>query len=465
MSDLILLGGSAHPRLAAAVAEELATKPGDCTVERFPDGEVAVHLNESVRRRNVFVIQPTCTPVNDHVMELVAFADACRRAGAARITAVVPYFGYARSDKRGEHRDPIMAAAVANILQVAGIDHLITVDPHSAQLEACFRIPVDVTTAVPTLAFALRGRLPRRSVIVAPDVGAVRLATRYAEILERPVVVLHKRRTTAHETVVTHVVGDVRNRPALIIDDMISTGGTIRRSIDALLAAGARPEIVVAATHALLLPGARELLDLDAVGEVRVTDTIPPPTGWDELRVVSIAPLLASAIRRAAGSASERDLREGKELFMSRKNIAEKSKVEVRRGMPEPSTISLGEIDDTGEVLAQLHADRDTSVSADLSGGDVDARWDQGESSGEETVAGSAPTPDQDIVDEIGEAIGVTYAEGEPLRVGRKEEERDEHRWELDPASAEDYRTRTAEAAEAEPIRHMRHSDQYKRSD
>jgi hypothetical protein len=130
--------------------------------------------------------------------------------------------------------------------------------------------------------------------------------------------------------------------------------------------------------------------------------------------------------------------------------------------MSEPSTISLGEIDDTGELLRQMRSERDASVSADLSAGDVDARWDQGESSGEETVAGSAPTPDQDIVDEIGEAIGITYAEGEPLRVGRKEEERDAHRWELDPASSEDYRERAAEAAEAEPIRHMKHKERYR---
>ena len=300
MTDLMMLAGSSHPRLAIAVAEELALPLGACAVERFPDGETTVHLNESVRRRSVFVLQPTCAPVNDHVMELVAFGDACRRAGAARITAVVPYFGYARSDKRGEHRDPIMAAAVADILQGAGFDHVITVDPHSAQLEACFRIPVDSVSAVATLAHSLRSRLPQRAVIVAPDVGAVRLATRYAEILERPVVVLHKRRTTARETMVTHVVGDVRNRPALIIDDMISTGGTIRRSIDALLAAGATPEIIVAATHGLFLSGARDMLDLDAVREIVVTDTIPAATAWENLRVVSIAPLLARAIRRAA---------------------------------------------------------------------------------------------------------------------------------------------------------------------
>jgi ribose-phosphate pyrophosphokinase len=193
-----------------------------------------------------------------------------------------------------------MAAAVASILEGCGVDHVLTIDPHSAQLESCFRIPVDASTAVPTLAHSLRDRLPERAVIVAPDVGAVRLATKYAAILERPVVVLHKQRATARETVVTHVVGDVLDRPALIIDDMISTGGTIRRSIDALLRAGARPEIIVAATHALLLPGAREMLEIDAVREVVVTDTIPPATGWTKLRVVSIANVVAYAIRRAA---------------------------------------------------------------------------------------------------------------------------------------------------------------------
>lgn len=304
MTDLMLLAGSSHPRLAAAVADELALSLGACRVERFPDGETAVHLEESVRRRSVFIVQPTCAPVNDHIMELVAFVDACRRAGAARITAVVPYFGYARSDRRGERRDPIMAAAVARILEGAGVDHVLTIDPHSAQLESVFHIPLDASTAVPTLAHSLRNQLPEKAVIVAPDVGAVRLATKYAGILERPVVVLHKQRATARETVVTHVVGEVRDRPALIIDDMISTGGTIRRSIDALLEAGARQEITIAATHALLLPGAREMLEIDAVREIVATDTIPAATGWTKLRVVSIANVVAYAIRRAAATVS-----------------------------------------------------------------------------------------------------------------------------------------------------------------
>ena len=306
MSDPILFAGSAHPRLASAVAGELGLLLGACTTEKFPDGELTVRIDESIRNHEVFLIQPTCAPVNDNLIELIALADACRRAGAALITAVVPYFGYARSDKRGErHRDPIMAAAVAGMLQNAGIGRLITVDPHSAQLEACFRIPVDAESAVPALAFAIAAHIPAESVIVAPDVGALRLATRYAEILHKPAVVLHKRRQTARETIVTHVVGDVQNRPAVIVDDMISTGGTIRRCIDALIAAGARHDFTVVATHGVLLRDAHDIVQVPSVREVVVTDTIPQTNGWPELRIVSIAPLLAAAIRHAAGMVTE----------------------------------------------------------------------------------------------------------------------------------------------------------------
>jgi ribose-phosphate pyrophosphokinase len=299
-TEPVLFSGSGHRTLAAAIAKELAMPLGACATERFPDGEVAVHLYESVRNREVFVIQPTSPPVNDHLIELVAFADACRRAGANRIVAVIPYFGYARSDKRGESRDPIMSAAVADILQTAGIGHLITVDPHSPQLESCFRIPFDSVSAVPVLAQAVRSSLASDAVIAAPDVGAVRLATRYAEILERPVVVLHKRRETAKRTSVTHVVGEVSGRPVLLIDDMISTGGTIARSIEALLAAGAKLGIIVAATHGLFIGGARELIDTPAVAQFVVTDSMVMQN-WEKLCIASIAPLLASAISRAGG--------------------------------------------------------------------------------------------------------------------------------------------------------------------
>ena len=300
MSQTILFSGSANPALAAAVSRELSLPLGRAVVERFPDGEVSVHLEESVRNREVFILQPTAPPVDENLMELIAFADAARRAAAGRIVAIIPYFGYARSDKRGEKRDPIMASAVAAMLQAAGVDHVVTIDPHSPQLEGYFRIPIDTLSAVTPLALSLRHRIAPNAVIVAPDVGALRLATKYAELIDRPVVVVHKRRETARETAVTHIVGDVQNRPALIVDDMISTGVTIRRCIDALFAAGAESDIIVAATHGLFLEGAESKLDVEGLREVVVTDSVVQ-TPWPKLKKVTVAAVIAGAIHRTVG--------------------------------------------------------------------------------------------------------------------------------------------------------------------
>ena len=294
-----IFAGTANAGLAEAVARELGVRLGACAIERFPDGETSVRLDEPVRGREVFVVQPTSPPVNDHLVELLAFADACRRASASRVTAIVPYFGYARSDKRGGKRVPVTASMVAGLMEAAGVAHAVTVDVHTPQIEGFFRVPVDSLTAVPALADALRERLPEETVVVSPDAGRVRMATEFAHRLKTSVVVLHKRRESGTETRVTHLVGDVRGRACLIVDDMISTGGTMVKSIEALLDAGARPEITVAATHGLLLAGARENLDREGVREVFVTDTVrATDEGWPKLRVVSVAPLLAGAIRQ-----------------------------------------------------------------------------------------------------------------------------------------------------------------------
>jgi ribose-phosphate pyrophosphokinase len=178
--DFLLLSGTANPALAAAVAAELGVRPGTCAVSRFPDGESAVRLDESVRSRNVFLVQPTAPPVNDHLVELLAFADACRRSGAGRITAIVPYFGYARADKRHGRRQPITASLVAQLMQTAGVDHIVTLDLHAEQIEGFFHIPVDNLTAVPTFCQPLRDRLPEGVVVVSPDSGRVAMATDYA---------------------------------------------------------------------------------------------------------------------------------------------------------------------------------------------------------------------------------------------------------------------------------------------
>lgn len=319
-----IFGGTANPPLAERIAQHLGIALGTRTIQRFPDGEVAVWLGESVRRKEVFIVQSTSPPVDNHLMELLAFVDACRRSAAARITAIIPYFGYARSDKRHGRREPITARMVADLLEAVGVSQVITVDLHAAQIEGFFHVPVDNLTAVPTLCEALHDRLSPDTLVVSPDVGRVRTATEYAHKLGTPVIVLHKQRESGTVTSVTHVVGDVRDRPCLIVDDMISTGGTIATSVQALLAAGARPDITVAATHALLLEGAREKLSHPAIRIVYVTDTVALPTSaepvpgavpgdtvspWPQLQVISLAPLLAEAIRRLLANGSLSDLR------------------------------------------------------------------------------------------------------------------------------------------------------------
>jgi ribose-phosphate pyrophosphokinase len=301
--------GSANRTLAAAVADAAGAAVSDAVVARFPDGEVSVEIRESVRDKDVYIIQSTAPPVNDHLMELLATVDACRRASAARIFAVIPYFAYARSDKRHGKREPISARLVADLLQTAGTDHVITIDLHASQIEGFFRIPVDSLSAVSVLCEALKRRLPAGTVVVSPDAGRLKMATNYAQHLNASVVLLHKTRETGTDTHVTHLVGDVRGRSCLIVDDMISTGGTIVEAVDKLVEMGARPEIVVAATHGLLLRGARAKLTAAPIGDVFVTDSIEQRTeDWPRLNVVSVAPLLADALSRVASAELDGDV-------------------------------------------------------------------------------------------------------------------------------------------------------------
>jgi ribose-phosphate pyrophosphokinase len=309
-----LLAGSASRSLATAVERDLDHRFAASTIERFPDGEVFVRLDEPVRGHEVILLAATAPPVNDHLVELLALADACRRADATRIVALMPYFGYARSDRRDGRRTPIMASLVAELCERAGIDHVVTLDVHTPAVEGFFRIPVDNLTAVPELAAALAERAGNdasNAVIVAPDLGAVRLANGYATHLDLPVAVCHKRRLGGAEVSVGRITGDVARRRCIIVDDMISTGGTIVESVRALNDAGALPEHIVAATHAVLVPGALEIIADAGVCELFVTDSIQPradaaarltPT------IVSVAPLLATAIRRLLDGGSLREL-------------------------------------------------------------------------------------------------------------------------------------------------------------
>lgn len=298
MMDFVLFTGNANPSLAASIASELGVGLGDCTVERFPDGEISVTLNESVRRKEIFLIQPTSPPVNDHLIELLALADACRRSSADRITAIVPYFGYARADRRDGQGKPITASMIADLMQVVGITHVVTVDVHASQIEGFFRVPMDNLTAVPSLCEALNGKLPSDLIVVSPDVGRVGTATEYAQRLGTTVAILHKTRESGARSQVTHIVGDVKGRTCLIIDDMISTGGTIANSVDVLIRAGAHPEMFVAVTHALLVEDALTRLAHPAICRIYAADTVQiPPHERIPLTVVSIAPVIADVIR------------------------------------------------------------------------------------------------------------------------------------------------------------------------
>ncbi|MHB1223045.1 MAG: ribose-phosphate diphosphokinase [Gemmatimonadaceae bacterium] len=309
-SNVLLLAGTGNPSLAALVAAELGQPLGACTVRRFPDGEIAVELAESVRSRHVVLLQPTAPPVNDHLVELLALADACRRADAARVIAVVPYVGYARGDKRERRRVPVMARLVADLLEIAGVDHLLAVDVHTQQLEGFFRIPVDVLTAVPLLCDAVRGSLAPNTAVVSPDLGAVRLATEYGRRLDLPVAVCRKRRLDGATVEVSQVIGDVHARPCLIVDDMITTGNTVVEAVRALQAAGADQAITVAATHGVLTAGAADRLFDAGVTGVVVTDSVPlpPESARRGVRAVSVAPLLAAALHRLQSDHSLRDV-------------------------------------------------------------------------------------------------------------------------------------------------------------
>lgn len=307
--EFVIFAGTANPELAAAIAADLGMLLGACAIDRFPDGETSIQLQESVRRKEVFLVQSLSPPANEHFVELLALADACRRAAAARITAVVPYMGYARSDKRHGRREPIMGRMVADVLEAVGVHHVVTVDLHAPQIEGFFRIPVDSLTAVPHLSIYLREETSPGVVVVAPDAGAFRMATEYAHRLNGTVAVLHKRRKSGTGTQVTHLVGDVAGRACLIVDDMISTGGTLASAIEALLTAGARPELTIAATHGLLLAGARQKLIHEAVRKVVITDTIAGgPKDWPRLQSISIAPVIAGALKRLVEHRSLGDL-------------------------------------------------------------------------------------------------------------------------------------------------------------
>jgi ribose-phosphate pyrophosphokinase len=296
--NLQILSGNASADLAKAICDELAIAPTPRRVERFPDGEIDVRVEDHVRGNDVYIVQSTCPNVNDHLMELLILIDAVRRASAGRITAVVPYFGYARKDRKDEGRVPITAKLVANLIVTAGANRVLTVDLHAAQIQGFFDIPVDHLYSAPVLAKHFNDRHIPDLTVVAPDVGSAKMARGYAKRLHADLAIINKRRVSAEETEVTELIGTVDGRNVLLIDDMISTAGSITEAAKAVKKSGAR-DVYIAATHGVFCGNAREKLRSSGAKEIVITDTIPVDTfGLDTLRVLSIAPLLAAAIDR-----------------------------------------------------------------------------------------------------------------------------------------------------------------------
>lgn len=306
---LKLVSGTANPGLALAVADALGIELTAVECEPFPDGELNVRVLETVRGADLYILQPTCPPVADNLLQLLLLADAARRAGASRITAVVPYFGYARQDRRARGRQAVAARLVADLFAVGGIQRLIVVDAHTAAIEGFSPVPVEHLSAVPLLAEALRASLDAEQVVVAPDLGAVRLAERYSDLLGLPAAFISKVRVSGEEVRVRAVTGEVAGRPVVIVDDMITTAGTVDAAARALLKAGCREGVTIAATHGILVgPAAARLRDLQPVGVI-TTDSAPQQSGLPfPHRVVSIAGLLAQAIDRLHNDRSLSDL-------------------------------------------------------------------------------------------------------------------------------------------------------------
>lgn len=290
--------GSAHPQLARAMCDVLEVELGRAVVGQWKNGESRIKLDENVRGSDVFVVQPTCDPVNHHLMELLLMIDALRRASADRITAVIPYYGYAKQEKKTSGREPISAKLVANLLTTAGATRILTVDLHSPAIEGFFDIPVDHLRATPLLARAFRHSISGDVVVVSPDAGGVGRAQDFRVRAKGGLAIISKQHPEADQTETLDMVGDVEGRTAVIVDDMISTGGTLVEAARMLSERGAS-EIHVCATHGIFAEDALDTLEQSPIKSIIVTDTIPlPERDHGRVKVVSVAPLLAEAIMR-----------------------------------------------------------------------------------------------------------------------------------------------------------------------
>ncbi len=305
---LKIFSGNSNQTFASKVAKSAGVELGHCQINRFADGEIQVEIHESVRGDSVFVVQSTCPPVQENYMELFIMLDALKRASAKEVTAVIPYFGYARQDRKVAPRAPISAKLMADLLQTAGADRVVAVDLHAAQIQGFFDVPVDHLFGTPMMARAWREAYGsgEEFVAVSPDAGGVERTRAFAKRIDAPIAIIDKRRSKPGEAKALHLIGDVRDKTAIIVDDMIDTAGTLTQAVDSLLKNGAN-KVFAVATHALFSGPAISRLTDSGLTKVLVTDTIPlspQAQACDKIEIISVAPLMAEAILRIYGNDS-----------------------------------------------------------------------------------------------------------------------------------------------------------------
>ncbi|EOD00342.1 ribose-phosphate diphosphokinase [Caldisalinibacter kiritimatiensis] len=303
--DIKVFAGNANKELAEKICDEIGVPLGNSEVGRFSDGEISVKINETVRGADVFVIQPTCPPVNENLMELLILIDAFKRASAGRINAVIPYYGYARQDRKAKARDPITSKLVADLLTKAGADRVLCMDLHAGQIQGYFDIPVDHLLGGPILVEYFKNRIDKDTVVVSPDVGGVQRARNFASLLDLPIAIIEKRRPKANVSEVMNVIGDIKDKNVILVDDIIDTAGSITKAAKVLKEFGAL-DVYACCTHPVLSGPAIERIENSVIKKLVVTDTIPlaPEKQIDKIETVTVAPLIAEAIRRIYGNES-----------------------------------------------------------------------------------------------------------------------------------------------------------------
>lgn len=313
-SEYKIFAGNSNPELAEEIAAIMGKPLGKSTVSKFSDGEISVSLWESVRGEDVYIIQSTCNPTNDNLMELLIMVDAMKRASASRINAVIPYYGYARQDRKAKSRDPITAKLTADLLSVAGVDRVITMDLHAAQIQGYFDIPVDHLMGIPILAKYFKeliknGTIDKEIVVVSPDLGSVSRVRSLSGILECPVAIVDKRRPKPNVSEIMNIIGDIEGKTAILVDDMIDTAGTITNAANAIKQLGAR-EVYACATHPVLSGPAIQRIQDSEIKQMVLLNTIPipPEKRIEKMKLLSVAPLFAETMMRVFNNESVSNL-------------------------------------------------------------------------------------------------------------------------------------------------------------